>query len=275
VLGVLPYLHNLHIEAEDAIAHVPDKTITNGCRIIVPVLPHISNHTDFDALRMHPQVDLTFIRQGQVIPAADLIILPGTKNVRSDLKWLTTNGWQPAIQKHLRYGGKLMGICGGLQMLGTAIHDPMGIEGSTGSSEGLGFFNYQTTLEAHKQLQQVEGHFKTDESVTVTGYEIHAGITTGIDDRCALIQIPGSTQKRGRTDGILSSDKQIMATYLHGIFDHPRACKHLLNWAGLITNSNYDYRDLQEQGINLMADTLEAHLDIAAIMQIIENSYPA
>jgi len=261
VLGVLPYLHNLHIEAEDAISYQARKTVTNGINIIVPVLPRISNHTDFDALRLHPQVQLSFVREGETIPAADLIILPGTKNVRADLNWLKNNGWQTAIDKHLRYGGKLLGICGGLQMLGSAIHDPLGIEGAAGSSIGLGFFSYETTLEASKQLTQVQGYFLDEPSIQVSGYEIHAGNTVGIDACSALIQIGN------RTDGIVSDDKQIMASYLHGIFDHPQACKYLLNWSGLKASRDYDYRELQEQGIELLADTLEQHLDIAAIMQ--------
>lgn len=265
VLGVLPYLHNLHLEAEDAIAPQTCATVTNGIKIIVPVLPRLSNHTDFDALRLHPQVELTFVREGEAIPAADVIILPGTKNVRSDLSWLINHGWQGAIDKHLRYGGKLIGICGGLQMLGNAIHDPLGIEGPAGSSRGLGFFSYETTLEANKQLKQVQGCFLAEPSIKVTGYEIHAGNTVGIESACALLQI-GS-----RTDGIISADKQIMASYLHGIFDHPQACEYLLNWAGLNTVADYDYNKLREQGIDLLADTLEQHLDIAAIMKYYQN----
>lgn len=139
-------MHNLYIEAEDAISSLPaafnTQVNSNTVKIIVPVLARIANHTDFDALRLHPQVELAFIAQGQAIPGTDLIILPGTKSVRSDLDWLKSNAWQSAIEKHLRYGGKLMGICGGLQMLGVAIHDPLGIEGNAGSSRGLGYFSY-------------------------------------------------------------------------------------------------------------------------------------
>ncbi len=268
VLGVLPYLHNLHIEAEDAISSRSDKSINSSIetlKIIVPVLPRISNHTDFDALRLHPQVELKFIRQGQAIPAADLIILPGTKSVRSDLNWLIANHWDSAIQKHLRYGGRLMGICGGLQMLGSKIHDPLGIEGSSGSSSGLGYFTYETTLQADKQLKQVAGYFQAEQSTQVSGYEIHAGITRGIEQYSALIQI------KDKTDGAISDDGRIISTYLHGIFDHPEACEYLLDWAGLKSHSQYDYRELQEQSINLLADTLEKHLDIAAITKLIEN----
>ena len=290
VLGVLPYLHNLHIEAEDAISyqtHLSDKKLNSfkssseTIKIIVPVLPRISNHTDFDALRLHPQVELLFIREGQAIPAADLIILPGTKSVRSDLQWLKDNAWDTAIARHLRYGGRLMGICGGLQMLGSQVHDPLGLEGSPGSSRGLGYFAYQTTLEAEKQLKQVRGCFQSEQSVSLTGYEIHAGSTSGIDKLSALIMIKDvlikdvltqDAQIQDKMDGAISDDGQIIATYLHGIFDHPQACEHLLKWAGLKNQLQYDYRDFQEQGINLLADTLEQNLDIAAIMELLKKN---
>ncbi len=270
VLGVLPYLHNLHIEAEDAIAyqhtskkHTPD---SETIKVIIPVFPRISNHTDFDALRLHPQVELIFIREEQPIPSADLIILPGTKSVRADLQWLRDNHWETAINRHLRYGGKLMGICGGLQMLGNQIHDPLGLEGAAGSSRGLGYFSYETTLESEKQLIQIQGCFQSDHSIHLTGYEIHAGSTQLIDEHSSLIKI------QDRADGAVSKDGQIISTYLHGIFDHPQACRHLLSWAGLTAQTPYDYRDFQEQGINLLADTLEENLNMGVILEIIKKS---
>ena len=161
VLGVLPYLHGLYLEAEDAINNKQICDVdspTKLLKIVIPVLPRISNHTDFDALRLHPQVDLTLVGPDMPIPPADLIILPGSKSVRNDLQWLREQGWDAAIARHLRYGGKLIGICGGYQMLGEAIHDPAGVEGNTGSSYGLGYLSLQTTLEPEKQLRNVSGH---------------------------------------------------------------------------------------------------------------------
>ena len=263
VLGVIPYLHNLNIEAEDAISTQTDHTISSDLKVIVPVVPRISNHTDFDALRLHPQVELVYIGENQAIPPADLIILPGSKNVRADLNWLRNNGWPEAIAKHLRYGGKLMGICAGLQMLGHSIHDPHAIEGEPGSSDGLGYFAYQTVLEKTKQLKRVQGHFIDKPSTQVTGYEIHAGQTTGMNETRALIQLSG------QTDGTQSDDGQIIATYLHGVFDHPNACEYLLNWAGLQSQAPYDYRAYQEQAIDRLADTLESHLEQSAIERIL------
>ncbi|MDH5180861.1 MAG: cobyric acid synthase, partial [Gammaproteobacteria bacterium] len=137
VLGVLPYIHGLHIEAEDALnLHEIGDSGEQQINIIVPALPRISNHTDFDPLRFHPQVNFQFIGPGQTIPPADLIILPGSKSVADDLRWLRTQGWEEAIQKHLRYGGKLMGICGGFQMLGNTINDPDGLESAISTIDG-------------------------------------------------------------------------------------------------------------------------------------------
>ncbi len=116
VIGVLPYLDGLHLEAEDEV-QLSDFQVSGGTdtlRVIVPLLPHISNHTDFDPLRLHPQVELSFVEMGEPVPAADLIILPGSKSVRDDLDSLRCAGWEQAMQRHLRYGGKIIGICGGL-----------------------------------------------------------------------------------------------------------------------------------------------------------------
>ncbi len=156
MLGVLPYLHGLHLEAEDAIDTPQDgQSGSHILQVIVPVLPRISNHTDFDPLRLHPQVDLHFVGPGEPIPPADLIMLPGTKSVRADLGWLRTNGWEASLRRHLRYGGKVIGVCGGLQMLGQQVHDPLGIEGAAGASRGLGLLDIETVLEPDKQLRNV------------------------------------------------------------------------------------------------------------------------
>ena len=265
VLGVLPYLHGLHLEAEDAIPReesAADQAQTDTIRIIVPVLPRISNHTDFDPLRLHPQVDLKFIPPGEIIPAADLIIIPGSKNVRHDLAWLHTNGWQTAIQRHLRYGGKLIGICGGFQMLGKWVHDPDGIESEAGSSEGLGFFDMETTLEPKKQLRNVSGTLCMD-GVGVSGYEIHAGVTSG-----PALEKPALQLAHG-PDGAISDDNAILATYLHGLFDASEACTRLLQWAGLGAAKFHDYQALRESEINRVADMVEEYMDTDTLLSLL------
>ncbi|MCP8686507.1 cobyric acid synthase [Marinobacterium sedimentorum] len=264
VLAVLPYLHGLHLEAEDALPrdHVPAPE--GAClRVQVPVMPHISNHTDFDALRLHPQIDFEFVGPGETPGPADLIILPGSKSVRSDLHWLRAQGWEAHIRRHLRYGGKLIGICGGYQMLGLQVQDPLGIEGAPGSSAGLGLLDIETRLEPHKQLRNVTGTLVLN-GAAVSGYEIHLGVTRGPGLQRPALQI------EGRDEGALSGDDQILGTYLHGLFDQAGATDALLAWAGFREAKSPDYQALREAGIDRLADCLEAHLDLAAVDRLLE-----
>ena len=255
VVGVLPYVMDLHLEAEDGIDQRQIDKVAQVLKVVVPVLPRISNHTDFDPLRLHPQVDLQFVGPGQAIPAADLIILPGSKSVRSDLAYLRANGWNTAVARHLRYGGKVLGICGGLQMLGEQVHDPLGLEGGAGSSDGLGLLAFTTTLEEEKQLRNVRGRLVLEDA-EVSGYEIHAGVTSGDALSHAAVRLDD-----GRSDGALSADGQILGTYLHGLFETPAACSALLRWAGLPDVQEVDYHALRERDIERLADLVENHLD--------------
>ncbi|UXZ95054.1 cobyric acid synthase [Pseudomonas phytophila] len=255
VVGVLPYVMDLHLEAEDGLDQRQTDKVEQVLNVVVPILPRISNHTDFDPLRLHPQVNLQFIGPGQAIPSADLIILPGSKSVRSDMAYLRANGWDSAIARHLRYGGKLLGICGGLQMLGEQLHDPLGLEGAPGSSAGLGLLAMSTVLEEEKQLRNVKGRLSL-EGVRVSGYEIHAGVTTG-----SALENPAVLLDDDRCDGAQSADGQIFGTYLHGLFETPEACSSLLRWAGLQDVQQVDYHALRERDIERLADLVENHLD--------------
>jgi adenosylcobyric acid synthase len=271
VLAVLPYLHHLHLEAEDAIVinnlHCAASDKQKQLTTIIPVLSRISNHTDFDPLQLHPDVDLQFINLDETIPPADLIILPGSKNVRDDLQLLINHGWQQHILRHLRYGGKLIGICGGYQMLGKVIHDPYGIEGKPGSINGFGFLNCETTLKQDKCLSQIHGKFITN-NISVSGYEIHAGVTTNSTEQ-SLIQLDNNCQ-----DGAVSTDGQIMGSYLHGIFEQPQACQYLLKWAGLSKVKAVDHHQKRQNAINLIADTLEQTISVKKLMKIAGISVP-
>lgn len=255
VVGVLPYVMDLHLEAEDGLDQRQTDKVEQVLNVVVPILPRISNHTDFDPLRLHPQVNLQFVGPGQTIPSADLIILPGSKSVRSDMAYLRANGWDSAIARHLRYGGKLLGICGGLQMLGERLHDPLGLEGAPGSSAGLGLLAMSTVLEEEKQLRNVKGRLSL-EGVRVSGYEIHAGVTTG-----SALENPAVLLDDDRCDGAQSADGQIFGTYLHGLFETPEACSALLRWAGLQDVQQVDYHALRERDIERLADLVENHLD--------------
>ncbi len=265
VLGVIPYLHGMHIEAEDAVPRTTpgqhsQQSAPDAKRfvVVVPVLPHISNHTDFDALRLHPQVDFHFVKMNEIIPAADLIILPGSKNVRGDLENLRTHGWEQVLSRHLRYGGKVLGICGGFQMLGCLIHDPYAIEGDAGSSAGFCWLDMETTLEQSKQLKQVIAQLAFADA-QVTGYEIHMGVSTG-----AALQNPAlyiKDEKGNQPEGAISADNQAAGTYLHGLFDHAQSCAAWLQWAGLPAQQPFDYEQLRNNELDRLADCVEQHLD--------------
>jgi adenosylcobyric acid synthase len=258
VLGVLPYLHGLHLEAEDA---VPRTAPTGaGLSVVVPALPHISNHTDLDPLRLHPQVTLQFVGPGAPLPAADLVVLPGTKSTRADLAWLRAQGWDAALARHLRYGGKLIGICGGFQMLGHTLRDPIGVDGgSAGESAGLGWLDLATTFAPEKQLRRVTGRLALPGAAPVSGYEIHMGETRG-----PALARP-ALHLEGRDDGALSEDGQILGTYLHGLFESAEGCSALLAWAGLAAPRRIDYLAIREQNFDRLADALEQHLDLGSL----------
>jgi len=263
VLGVLPYLHGLHLEAEDALPRETGRREDALLRIAVPALPRISNHTDFDALRAHPQLDVRLVGPGEALPPCDLIVLPGSKATRADLAWLREQGWAEAIARHLRYGGKLIGICGGFQMLGSAVHDPLGIEGVAGSSEGLGWLAMETVLEPEKQLRRASGRLALDDAA-VAGYEIHCGRSTG-----DALATPACVLDDGSVDGAVSADGQVLGTYLHGLFDEPAALESLLRWAGLQAPLRLDVRALREASLERLADTVEAHLDTARLAELL------
>ncbi len=261
VLGVIPYLTDLHIEAEDAIAPT-SSTTERPLKVVVPVLPRISNHTDFDALKLHPQVDLQFIKSPGRFRGADLIILPGSKNVRHDLNWLRESGWESLIHQHLRYQGKLIGICGGYQMLGQEIQDPLGIESRPGNSSGLGFLDITTKLAPEKALINVTGHW-IGHQIPVTGYEIHAGVTEGSALENPLFDLGD------HTDGAMSHDQKILGTYIHGLFDQKETLCHLLEWAGLRADTEFDYRTHREQEIERLADAVEQAIGLETIKQLV------
>lgn len=265
VLGVIPFIENLHVEAEDAIAIKHTQKHTSALNVVVPVLPRISNHTDFDALALHPDVSLEFIKDPSLFSGCDLLILPGTKNVRQDYNWLKDSGWLSLIQKHLRYGGKVIGICGGFQMLGDSIHDPDGIEGQAGSTRTLGLLEFETTLMPNKALQNVSGHLKS-ERINVKGYEIHAGVSHGTAFKNCLIQL------EDHEDGLMNKDNNVFGSYIHGIFDEPAMLEYLLHWAGLSTVEHFDYQQHQYDELDRLANIVEQAIDVDKLIDILNHS---
>jgi adenosylcobyric acid synthase len=265
VLGVLPYLHGLHLDAEDGISR-ESAAATAGARsaevlrVVVPVLPRISNHTDFEPLTSHPQIDLRYIDGATAPPPADLVILPGSKSVRADLEWLRARGWPAYLTRHLRYSGKVLGICGGMQMLGAVIADPEGVEGAAGETPGLAHLDLTTVLVSGKRLCNVSGRLRLEDA-RVRGYEIHMGRTHG-----PALKRPAVLLDDGTPDGAISVDGQIMGTYLHGLFEETSACAALLRWAGLTQPTQIDHAARREQALDRLADTIEAECDLDSLL---------
>ena len=283
VFGVLPYLHGLDISSEDALITQQGTPQNNGSeiaaqikvRVVVLVYPRMSNHTDFDALRHHEEIDCQFIfaKNPQVkisIPPCDLIILPGSKNVISDLAFLREQGWSQNIAKHLRYGGKIIGICGGYQMLGKEILDPNNVEGELSYCQGLGYLPISTELKLSKTLTNVKGELCLNQKiVAVQGYEIHAGISTLLKgetiNKRALLNVKGVMQ------GLISDDEQVTGCYLHGLFDTPEALKLIIAWSGSIIGNSTSVAELEEIAIDRITTACEKFLDIDKIKQLLND----
>lgn len=277
VFGVLPYLMGLHLDSEDSVSLSATLADTSTAKqkklkVVVPIYPRVSNHTDLDPLAAHPQVDLELIgpsisgsqvHEAGHIPKADLIILPGSKNTRADLAWLREQGWLPYLQQHLRYGGKILGICGGLQMLGKVIHDPLGIEGLAGSSQGFSWLDIETELLADKTLKNVSGTLRLpgQAECEIQGYEIHAGLTLTTEDEHSHPQNTSVIHTDDdRLCAVLSTDEQILASYWHGLMDTPEALQSILRWAGAETRL-VDYQQLREKSLEVLANSVEEHFD--------------
>jgi adenosylcobyric acid synthase len=268
VFGVVPFVPGLWLDGEDMLpAERHARASRDGAlRVVVPALPRISNHTDFDPLRAHPQVDFRYVRAGEPLPEADLVLLPGSKSVQRDLAWLREHGWEDYLHRHLRYRGKVIGICGGMQMLGRELRDPLAIESSVGCERGLGLLDFVTTLEADKRLVDVRGTLSLGDAA-VRGYEIHMGATHG-----PALAHPAMWLRDGdavRAEGALSADDQILATYLHGLFDAPDACAALLRWAGLDDAERIDHDARRQTSIDKLADAVAASVDIDALWRVL------
>ncbi|MDR1276651.1 MAG: cobyric acid synthase [Candidatus Accumulibacter sp.] len=265
VLGVLPYLHGLYLDAEDALPKGQDVKTDAKLRVIAPAYPRISNHNDLDPMRFHPDVDFCFVGPYAPIPPCDLIVFPGSKAVQADLEWLRAMGWETAVRRHLRYGGKVIGICGGLQIIGKRLHDPFGLEGAPGSIEGLGLLDFETTLEEEKRLENVHGTLALADAngayPPISGYRIHMGVTRG-----PALKRP-ATLLDGAPEGAVSDDGQVLATYCHGLFDSPPALEVLLEWVGFRPESVFDPNERRERDIDRLADAVEQNLKLELLSE--------
>ena len=210
--GVLPWFGDAaKLPAEDAL-DLRGGGGPGGFHIAVPVLSRIANFDDLDPLRTEPGVRLTMVRAGSALPGdADLVILPGTKSTIADLRFFRAQGWDIDLAAHLRRGGAVLGICGGYQMLGRAIRDPDGLEGTERNIDGLGLLDVETVMSPAKTLGRTAA-IHAASGAPVEGYEIHLGRTDGPDRERPLFTVSG------RPEGAMSAGGRVMGSYLHGCF---------------------------------------------------------
>lgn len=260
--GVIPWLDAAaRLPSEDGvILERPGNKGDGRVKIACPILPRISNFDDLDPFKLEPGVQLTMVPPGQPIPAdADLVILPGSKATIADMAALRAQGWDIDIVAHHRRGGAIMGLCGGYQMLGRHISDPDGMEGPAATIEGLGLLDVETRLTANKRLERTEG---VALDASFAGYEMHLGETDGPD--CAR---PFAYLADERPDGAMSSDGQVLGTYVHGLFGSTALRTALLARFG-VASSAVDYDQSVEQALDDIAILLEQHVDIDAIVAL-------
>jgi adenosylcobyric acid synthase len=262
-LGVVPHFKNAHkLPAEDAVA-LEDMSLTDskGLNIYVLRLPRIANFDDLDPLRLEEDVAIHFLNAGQPIPAdANLVIIPGSKSTMADLAALKANGWDIDLKAHVRRGGKVLGLCGGFQMLGKMIHDPQGLEGAAGSMEGLGLLDVETTLLPDKTTTKTQAIHALSGQL-INAYEIHLGKTEGPDCHRLFAQTPSGPE------GAMSVDGNVIGTYLHGCFSSDGFRQAFLRGLGAKT-FGLAYDQTIETTLDELAQHLEAHLNLDQILAL-------
>ncbi|MBE0532109.1 MAG: cobyric acid synthase [Rhodospirillales bacterium] len=227
--------------------------------VAVPMLSRIANFDDLDPLAAEADVTVRFVPPGTPLPAdADLVVLPGSKATLADLRFLRAQGWDIDILAHARRGGRVLGLCGGFQMLGRTVADPDGIEGPPETAAGLGLIDVETRLEPEKTLRRVAG-MAWPEGPAFTGYEIHNGVTTGGGLARPFLVLDG------RPHGAISADGRVAGCYVHGLFDSGAFRGHFLAGLGL-PGERADQAARLEAVLDALAAHLEAHLDLDALL---------
>jgi adenosylcobyric acid synthase len=263
-LGLVPFFPDARLlPAEDALAldAAPAAKPKARIKIAVPILPHVANFDDLDPLDAEPGVDLVRVRPGTALPGdADLVILLGAKATIADLAGLREAGFHIDIGAHVRRGGGVLGLCGGYQMLGRAIRDPLGLEGPVGTAEGLGLLDVETTLSADKRLEPVHGTTVGD--IPFSGYEMHMGVTEGPDRARSFARLAD-----GSSEGAVSPDGRVIGTYIHGLFvDDRQRSAWLSRFAAGPTTISYD--TLVDATLDRLAAHLAPHIDLDLLLTL-------
>jgi adenosylcobyric acid synthase len=252
----VPYATDIYIEDEDSVALKQKKemAIADKINVVVVLLPHISNYTDFNLLERDERVNLFYSTNTNEIEKADIIIIPGTKSTMSDLQFLRFKGIAKSILKAFDANKKVIGICGGYQMMGEELSDPFGVESDSNTIPGLGLLPIKTVLSKEKITVQREFTFKDFEG-KCSGYEIHMGVSSSNQPSPLL-------HSAGGKEGYLLNDN-CWGSYMHGIFDNQLIIDDLL---GSISKKEFkSYETFKDENFNKLADLLRECLDIKKI----------
>ncbi len=264
-LGIVPFWPRARrLPAEDALDLAEGERRPGAIlKIACPILPRIANFDDLDPLKLEPGIALSMVPAGSPLPGdADLVVLPGSKATISDLAFLREQGWDIDLAAHRRRGGRILGLCGGYQMLGRSIADPQGVEGPPRTVEGLCHLSVDTVLTTQKTVREVSAS-DVRHGLAFSAYEIHLGASTGPDTERAPFRIDGAP------DGAASADGRVVGTYLHGLFftDAFRAA-YLRTLAPDGSFGATSYGDEVEATLDALADHLDSHLDTPRILAI-------
>ncbi len=263
-LGLVRYFHDAaRLPAEDAVALNSWQTDSSGpFTIAVPRLAYIANFDDLDPLRLEPSLRVVMVEPGRALPGeTDLVILPGSKATIADLQDFRRNGWDIDLRAHVRRGGRVLGLCGGYQMLGHRVADPDGIEGPAGTTAGLNLLDIETTLTQDKTLVEVSGILIAD-GEPFRGYEMHIGQTVGPDCDRPLLRFSD-----GRLDGAVSVDGRVRGTYVHGLFAADRARASLLSWFGAKAGG-FSFDAEIDRVLDALADHLALDIDLDHLLRL-------
>ena len=279
VLGVIPYFKDIKIPEEDAVPTGSGVRGVNSKRkinISVIYLPHISNFTDFDALEREDDVILRYVKRPQELDGSDMIIIPGTKNTISDLAYLKKSSFDKKIASIIKSNNKtmLIGVCGGYQILGTKIKDLRNIESHVKEMSGLGFLPVETALQKEKMLARVKAK-SLFSNADVSGYEIHHGVSKTIEESKPAFKIFQSNGKKSKYfDGVITKDKRIFGTYIHGLFESVSFRRGLLNsvrkrkgWLELPQDEAFNLDDEFDK----LAKLIRESLDMKSLYRILKG----
>ncbi|MDA8194744.1 MAG: cobyric acid synthase [Thermaerobacter sp.] len=265
VAGVVPWTPLVLPEEDSAGLDDREEPSTSGAPVVVVRLPHISNFTDFDPLRAEPGIQLAF-RRSPPRERPRAVIIPGSKTTLHDLNWLHVAGWSDVLRRWAAAGTVVLGICGGYQMLGCSVADPLGVEGPVGGQcSGVGLVPADSIMQPRKTTRQRVGRVVAAgwEPVAVKGYEIHAGITTPrVGQHRPWLRLEGPRAE----DGWHSADGRVFGTYLHGLFDAPGFRREFLSKLGV---SSGLLADPVEEALDVWEEVLRRHVDLATVFRLV------